>query len=253
LFVGALGTLIGAGGGFILVPVLLILFPDMKPETITATSLAVVFANATSGSFAYSRTGKIDYRSGFLFALAGVPGVFIGILLVRHVSRATFDPAFGVLLLALGIYLVTRKMKAGHTFNGFRPTMERTIAGETFRFNLWLALVISFFVGIASSFFGIGGGIIHVPALVFLLNFPVMIATATSHFILAMMSLIATSEHAWHGSLAPGLHLVAWLAPGVIVGAQIGGRLAHRIHGNLIIRILGAALALASIRFLWPH
>ena len=55
LAVGAYGTIIGAGGGFILVPLLLFIFPGYGPEKVTAISLAVVWANATSGSIAYAR------------------------------------------------------------------------------------------------------------------------------------------------------------------------------------------------------
>ncbi len=60
LTVGTFGTLIGAGGGFLLVPVLLILYPRLEPEVVTAISLAVVFLNATSGSVAYGRMKKTD-------------------------------------------------------------------------------------------------------------------------------------------------------------------------------------------------
>ncbi len=74
LIVGAYGTIIGAGGGFILVPVLLLLYPDYQPEQLTAVSLAVVFANATSGSVAYGRQRRVDYLTGLLFAAASAPG-----------------------------------------------------------------------------------------------------------------------------------------------------------------------------------
>jgi uncharacterized membrane protein YfcA len=54
LLIGMLGTLIGAGGGFVLLPVLLLLYPDADPDTVTSISLAVVFFNALSGSWAYA-------------------------------------------------------------------------------------------------------------------------------------------------------------------------------------------------------
>ena len=54
LGVGLYGTLIGAGGGFVLMPVLLLLYPEMKPENLTAISLAVVFFNAASGTESYA-------------------------------------------------------------------------------------------------------------------------------------------------------------------------------------------------------
>ncbi|MBD0278392.1 MAG: TSUP family transporter, partial [Flavisolibacter sp.] len=58
--VGCIGTLIGAGGGFILVPVLLLLFPGLRAEAITSISLGVVFLNAFSGTVAYARMKRID-------------------------------------------------------------------------------------------------------------------------------------------------------------------------------------------------
>src|SRR3954451_14075280 len=78
LMVGTFGTLIGAGGGFLLVPILLLLYPNASGETITSLSLAVVFFTALSGSIAYARLRRIDYRTGLIFAVAGVPGSILG-------------------------------------------------------------------------------------------------------------------------------------------------------------------------------
>ena len=64
--VGAYGTLIGAGGGFVLMPVLLLLYPNQSADVLTSISLAVVFFNALSGSEAYALMKRIDYRSGFI-------------------------------------------------------------------------------------------------------------------------------------------------------------------------------------------
>ena len=61
--IGAFGTLVGAGGGFVLVPVLLFLYLHRSPEEITSISLVFVLVNAASGSIAYARQRVIDYRS----------------------------------------------------------------------------------------------------------------------------------------------------------------------------------------------
>lgn len=78
--VGTYGTLIGAGGGFVLMPILLILYPRESADRLTAISLAVVFFNALSGSGAYARMKRIDYKSGLMFAAATIPGAIIGAL-----------------------------------------------------------------------------------------------------------------------------------------------------------------------------
>src|SRR5438132_266567 len=88
--VGCVGTLIGAGGGFILVPILLLAYPAENPDAFTAVSLAVVFLNAASGSVAYSRMGRIDYRSAFWFCLATLPGAVLGAIATQAVPRKVF-------------------------------------------------------------------------------------------------------------------------------------------------------------------
>src|SRR3954463_8302141 len=90
-FVGMLGTVIGAGGGFILVPVLVFLFPSLPPEAITSISLGVVFLNACSGSVAYARMKRIDYKTALLFSAATLPGAIIGAFTTSFIPKKIFD------------------------------------------------------------------------------------------------------------------------------------------------------------------
>ena len=106
--VGTFGTLIGAGGGFILVPVLLLLYPDKSPETITSISLAVVFFNALSGSFAYARMRRIDFKSGIIFAIATIPGSILGAYTTSYIPRNIFNGVFAVLLIAASVFLMLK-------------------------------------------------------------------------------------------------------------------------------------------------
>jgi hypothetical protein len=97
---------------------------------------------------------------------------------------------------------------------------------------------------------GIGGGIIHVPILVCLLSFPAHIATATSHFTLAVMALTGTIVHIATGIFSHGVRRTIFLAVGVLIGAQLGASLSSRIHSGWIIRSLAIALGLVGIRIL---
>src|SRR5262245_26642815 len=108
LSVGGYGTMIGAGGGFVLVPVLLLLYPSADPEFVTSVSLAVVFFNAASGTLAYVRQKRIDYLAANLFAVATIPGAIAGALLIGYVPRDVFDVVFAVLLLAIAAFLLLR-------------------------------------------------------------------------------------------------------------------------------------------------
>jgi uncharacterized membrane protein YfcA len=256
--VGCYGTLIGAGGGFVLMPILLLMYPRQPPEMLTSISLAVVFFNALSGSEAYALMKRVDYRSGLIFSAAAVPGAVIGALNTAFMPRRLFDFIFGVLLLAVAGFLIWRPQRVKTDGKSGRPIRREVVrhlvdthgSRYDYSFDLMLGIVLSAMVGYLSSFLGIGGGIIHVPALTYLLNFPVHIATATSHFILAVMALTATVAHILTGVFHHGVHRTVALAIGVVLGAQIGARLSERIRGGWIIRSLAIALGAVGFRIL---
>ncbi|HRC62008.1 MAG TPA: sulfite exporter TauE/SafE family protein [Dehalococcoidia bacterium] len=254
--VGAFGTLVGAGGGFLLVPVLLFLYPDRDADTITAMSLLVVLANAASGSAAYAWQRRVDFHSGGWFALATLPGSVAGALLVGFVPRQAFDIVFALVLAGVGAFLLTPRrgvtaVRDPLTGPGVVRRMMRDRDGHTYvyAYRRWQGLAISLGVGFVSSLLGIGGGIVHVPAMAIVLHFPVHIAAATSHFVLAVTALEATGTHVLAGSLRgePMAQALA-IALGAVGGAQVGARLSTRVHGPLIIRALGAALVLVALR-----
>jgi uncharacterized membrane protein YfcA len=183
IFVGAFGTLIGAAGGFILVPILLYLYPQETPAAITSITLTVAFFNALSGSIAYRRLRRIDYRSGLLFSLASVPGAIIGVSITAYLNRGIFETIFGaILLLAAAYLLVAPHLKyrpdfaqQGHTIRKLADAQGNTYH---YSFSLLRGMAIAFGAGLISGLLGIGGGIIHVPALTQILAFPTHIATS---------------------------------------------------------------------------
>lgn len=260
LAIGGFGTLIGAGGGFILVPILLLLYPDKSPEIITGISLAVVFLNASSGSIAYGLKKRIDYKSAWIFCITTLPGSVLGAFATSYISRSTFNLVFGIILFLLATILIIKPMKKNDSNKKLKNRSFWDIARYVidiegiryiYRYNIALGAFISFFVGFASSLLGIGGGIIHVPVMVNLLNFPIHIATATSHFVLALMAFTGSVVHYFQGILAEGVHEIVWLGLGVIIGAQIGAKFSTRVQGKLIIRSLAFALLAVSFRILW--
>lgn len=254
--VGTFGTLIGAGGGFILVPILLILYPDKSPETITSISLAVVFFNALSGSVAYAKMKKIDYKSGIIFAIATIPGSILGSITTSYIPRRLFDGVFGILIIVLSIFLFYKKENSGVKnlrdlhFKITRKIVDDTGNAYVYSYNLGIGIILSLFVGYLSSLLGIGGGIIHVPALAHLMNFPVHLATATSHFILVIAAFTGSIMHLVRGELTSGVLQIAGLSIGVIFGAQLGAKLSKKIQGNFIIRALAIALGIVGIRII---
>jgi len=251
--VGTYGTIVGLGGGFILVPVLLFLYPDYDPEHLTAISLFVVWTNTTSGSIAYARQGRIDYLTGLLFAASAAPGVLAGVFLVDFMPQRVFTIVFALLLLALAAVAVRGPPRGiRQPLSGRGVIIRQMVTAEgTYRYGyrLWQGVILSLGVGLVSSVLGIGGGAVHVPVMISTLHFPVMLATATSQFILAFMSGGASVVHLAKGTLS-GDQIVkaAALGLGTVPGAQLGARLAGRIKARTVIQLLVAGLLVLSFR-----
>jgi hypothetical protein len=105
-------------------------FPGEAPETKTSISLTVVFSNALSGTLAYAKSNRIDYRSGIIFSLATAPGAIAGALTTPGISRAKFDLSFGLIMLCVAVYLTLNpgKKTAGQMHNvrwRFEPYSRR--------------------------------------------------------------------------------------------------------------------------------
>jgi uncharacterized membrane protein YfcA len=253
--VGVFGTVVGAGGGFILTPVLLLVYPSSSPALITAISLVVVFFNAGSGSIAYARQHRIDYRSGAIFAACTLPGAVLGVLAANKVSRPAFDVVMGIALVALAAWLLKGHPEPqGHEHGAGVPRTIVDREGKEYRYraNVRLGAVLSVGVGFVSSFLGIGGGVVHVPLLVTVLGFPTHVATATSHFVLTFMALVATITHIISGTFHHllGLRRAAALSVGVVFGAQLGAWLSRRLSGRRIHQLLAAGLLLLGVRLI---
>jgi hypothetical protein len=166
---------------------------------------------------------------------------------------------FGVLLMGLAGYTL---WSAGRVAIMRPPLRGRGIVtrvmpgdeeGATFQYSysLWQGILYSAAVGFISSLLGIGGGVVHVPIMITLLRFPVHVAVATSHFVLAISAASGSAVHLANGDLAgENLLRALLLSVGVIPGAQVGARLAQRFKGPAIVRLLAVALFALGARLL---
>lgn len=253
--IGAIGTMVGVGGGFLIVPVIALLEPSWQPRTVTAYSLAVVCANASSGTVAYLRQRRVDGRSVIAFAAAAIPGVLLGIFGADTIDRGLFDPLFGVLLMLMAAWLAIApdRRPAGLGGETSRTLVDAHGKRYQWSFRMSLGLAGSVVVGVISALFGIGGGPVQVPFLVAVLNYPEHVATATSHAVLAVTSLVATLIHAAQGDYSADLPLTLATAAGALAGAPLGAKLSRYVPGKTLLRILAAMLAFIAVRLVAWH
>ncbi len=210
------------------------------------TSVSVVFLNALSGSLAYLAQRRVDLSLGWKFAVATVPGAIGGAFLTRGLSSHLFSLVFGLALIAIATLLVFERTAEPSPKAAVRRIIDARGESHVYRVDAWKGIVLSFFVGVFSSALGIGGGIIHVPFLIVVLGLPVHVATATSHFVLSISTLIGTITFLLLGHVQ--LLTAALLGAGALVGAQLGARASVRASPRLIARILAGALTLVGLR-----
>jgi len=234
--VGTFGTLVGIGGGIILIPIFLLLF-QWSPQHAVGTSLVVVFLNAVSGSIAYIKQKKVYYDAAIRFSIATIPGAIIGSYLAEYFTSTSFRVAFGGLLMVVSIIMFFRTKK---------QEGKSKFGEEGFTYNRTLGVLLSTLVGFLSSILGIGGGVIHVPAMVYILGFPTHVATATSHFVLAISTFWGVATHYIIGNILVKPALTIGI--GAVVGAQIGAQLSLKVKSKSILILLSIALFLLGLR-----
>ena len=107
LGVGMLTGLVGIGGGFIIVPAL-VLIVGVPIRNAIGTSLAVIAMNSLSGFFGYVGHAAFDWRAIGLFTIITVAGILVGTWLVRFVSPTVLKQAFAVFLLCMGTFILVK-------------------------------------------------------------------------------------------------------------------------------------------------
>ncbi len=228
---GFVSSILGIGGGLFLVPTLVFIF-GLPIHSAVGTSLVGVFFTSLSSTVIYRKMGYIK-KSIVIPVIAGaLPGVVAGSLLSTILASQILEKLFGLFLLYPAIRMMFMR----------DVELEEREAGDTGYFLLGLS------AGIISGLFGVGGGIVLVPALVMVFRIPVREAVATSLFFTIFTGFGGSVTHYLIGGIDP---LIAGTAgSGVAVGAQIGARSVKLIKSIWIRRVFGALMMYVSLRFL---
>ncbi|HTX57166.1 MAG TPA: sulfite exporter TauE/SafE family protein [Candidatus Acidoferrales bacterium] len=226
------GSMVGLGGGFVFIPILRLVF-GFGPAEAAGTSLVLVTANSGAGAFTYLLQKRVNVKLGLLFATGGLPGSILGAIMVKHISPQAYDWAFSAFLVAVAgdMIINARKRVAARseeTYGTRRPMSYR------------IAVAIGFLVGVVSSLFGIGGGVIVVPSLLYLSNLPAHAIAATSHFVLILTSPTGLVVHAFQHDI-DGSDVLPLVAGG-LCGGPIGAHLSLRLRSPQLLILVGIAL-----------
>ncbi len=236
------GSMVGLGGGFVLVPILR-LFLGFSPADAAGTSLVLIVANSASGAFTYLLQRRVHLKIGWLVAAGGLPGSVLGALLSVRISPLLFDTILAVLLVRIAADMIwnAERRLAG------RIERDRVahIKGMSYR----AALAFGFAVGILSSLFGLGGGIVLVPALLYFSELPAHAISATSHFAILLTSPVGLAVHIVQHDIV-GRDVIPLIAGGLL-GGPVGARLSLRLNSPQLLVVVAVALVVAAVTLVW--
>jgi len=209
---GVVFSLLGAGGGILAVPVLLVVFDASMAEA-TGAALAVVWVAAVAGAFSHSRAGRVDLRVALTFGVPSVVGAVAGAKLHALVPERVTVALFSLVLFG-ALFAMWKKKPDG----GGRAVATGAV------------LLAGTVTGVLTGFLGVGGGFLIVPALSLWAALPLHKAVGTSMAVISLSSLSGAVVHLVDGHVpfALVLPMGAGAVLGAVVGAPLAGRLPER-------------------------
>jgi uncharacterized protein len=259
LLAGALGALVGLGGGIIIVPALIYLgsytplLKPISPQVAVGTSLLIMIFTGLSSTLSYMKHKTVDYKSGWIFFLGSGPGAIVGAWVNQTLKMSTFNVYFGSFMIFVALLLMF-KNRLKPVQGLFNQTIKRTFMdgeGHTYEYGYHplMGILISFIVGFCSGIFGIGGGSLMVPAMMLIFLFPPHVAIATSMFMIFLSALVSSTMHIWIGNV--NWTYALFLIPGAWIGAKVGAWMNTKLKSDTLVSILRIILIFIGLRLIY--
>lgn len=258
---GILGSLLGLGGGIVIVPVLTLLLHVNIRYAIGASIVAVI-ATSSGAAAAYVRDHMTNLRVAMFLELATTAGAISGAYLAGVVPVRSLYIIFGVML---GWSAVAMLRKRGSEERGRREGSPSRLAdllalhdsyhdevtGERIAYRVarpMLGLGLMYVAGIASGLLGIGSGALKVPAMDLAMGLPIKVSTATSNFMIGVTAAASAGVYLARGDIDP--FIAAPVAAGVLVGASLGSRLLGRVRSASVRTLFVVVLLWVSLQMM---
>lgn len=236
--IATLATLVGFGGGILWMPYL-ILVARLDPSQAVTTSLIIQVGGLGSGSLAVIRAGRADLSLSFYLAACAFIGIPLGVWLSKFVSAASLVFLLGAFSLAMALVFV-------YTHEDADIATTRKISLRKTAPYLFLSTLFAILTGLLSM--GIGDFL--VPILRNRLRLSMEAAMAACLVVMAVNAAFAAVLHLIAGDRFAA-EVLLWAIPGVLLGGQLGPRLAGRIPDQTLKEIFIFSLSLAGIHMMF--
>ena len=253
--VGLPASMCGLGGGFILVPTLILVF-NLAPQHAIAISLVAMCGTTISSSIGYIRQKRVDYKLAILYDIFDIPGVIVGAYLTTILPQNLLIGVCGFVILVLSTLMI-RDLR---TKNCPQPNEQNLDCGwgrkvndsmnKVFEYQIRkpsLILVSSLLSGLVTGLAGLGGGITDTTTMI-LLGVPAHIAVASSSFAMALTNGAGVITHGFLQNIP--IDYAIPITIGTIIGAQVGVLIAKRTKQKTLKLILAAVSLLFSVRLI---
>ena len=240
---GLMGALTGMGGGVLLTPILALHFGIPIRQAIGTSLVAVITTSAASSSVHLQRH-TTDIRLGMTLELATSFGAAVTAYLVGYFNRNALEGLFAGFLFYSAITILTKSGKVNADDDSSPAMNGETVIPPYEPKRYPLGLSASLVAGALSGLLGIGGGAIKVPVMYIFMGVPLMVATATSNFMIGVTAAASAMVYYRRGDIL--IQFAAPLAVGVFIGSLLGARLAPRIHTKVVVYLLVAVMLYLS-------
>ena len=230
---GVLGSIVGLGGGIIAVPAMT--FAGFPPTLAASNSLFAAFSNSIASTISYAKQKRVEFGIGIKLGLMCIPGTVLGAFVSDVMTPTAFQILFAFVLIASAVYIFLKRAVDEKPYNKTALMMIFS-AGA------------SFFAGIISSLFGIGGGIVFVPLMVIGIGIPMRRAAPTAQLVLIFASLSGLLVHSALGH--PDYLQALFLAMGAFAGGLLGARLSLEIKERKLKILVTVVLLAAAIKLI---
>jgi uncharacterized membrane protein YfcA len=249
LSVGVLGSMLGIGGGVLLIPLLTGVL-NLPIKTAIGASIISVIATSSAAGAVYVGRGLTHSRLAMVLEIATTLGAMTGGFTAVLISPGLLSAIFGAVLLYVAFSM--RPLPAGATEEGLTGLLDTSfidpLTGQTIFYGvhrLPAGLGASFLAGNVSGLLGIGGGVVKVPVMNLIMGLPLRAAIATSNFMIGITAATSAVIYYQHGYIDPSVAIPTAL--GVLVGAQLGSRIGGRVRSSSLKHIFRWLLVLFSI------
>jgi len=233
---GVFGSLLGLGGGILIVPILTFGFGLPLRESV-GVSLVCVIMTSSAAAGVYLERHVANLRLGMTLELFTATGALVG----GSIAFLLDDQILSLLLASHDGSDTQPMALPAH------PTLLEQLSGEGYRVrNLGRGIVGAIFAGVASALLGIGGGIIKVPLMHLSMGVPLRVATATSNLMIGITAAASAVIYLIRGGIDP--YVAGPTAIGVFIGATAGSRLGHKVDGRLLRMLFVVVLLYTAVQ-----